>query len=203
MNLKKLTQMLLLTVLLPLGSCKQKHQTTTSSKASFYSKEKNNNACDTIQSKGGKDILCETSGQVTVSISKSNRMNGAELFIEIYNESNYKVPLLFYNDYIRHCPVDFFIDYIEGSLSFTDLDNDEIKEITLAYQKICTGGVEPADIVILKMEGKEIYTISGKRILKIDKKTTKDKHDISPNFSKAPEEFLIHSTKNWAKYLYE
>lgn len=203
MNLKKLIQLLLLPMIMTLviKNCFRNNKILA-----VHNYEKNiiikNDLCDAIVSKGDIRTLCKTWQSNAIIISKTKNQSGVRLFVEMFSEKDW-LTVLAHTDSITNCPVDFFINYLEGSIEITDLDNNGQKEITFLYEKACRGGVEPADLQLIKIENKEIYTVKGKRILKIDNDKTEDKHVMSSNFLKAPKLFSDHAIKKWKEYLIE
>ncbi|MBQ4822425.1 hypothetical protein [Aquimarina sp. MMG016] len=208
MNLKKLTQMLMLMIMIPvIHSCAKKNKIIA---ISNHKKaiDNQNSLCDDRISKGSFNVLCKKWQSNTIVLSKSTYSQGEKLFVEIFPGNNQYNNILIHTDSITNCPVDFFIEYLDNSFELTDLDNNGIEEITFVYQKACRGGIEPADLRLIKIEGDDIYTIYGKRILAMDAKQhdfqkKRDNYTVSKKFAKAPQVFLNHSKKKWEEFLIE
>ncbi|HEY3250466.1 MAG TPA: hypothetical protein VGK25_05055 [Ignavibacteria bacterium] len=105
------------------------------------------------------------------------------------------------NDFIKDCPVDITIKYIDESLSITDLDNNGIGESSFLYRMSCKGDVSPDAMKLLMHEGETKYAIRGEMKLEVKGEGTYGgKMEIDPSFDKAPGEFLEFARSQWNKY---
>ena len=59
---------------------------------------------------------------------------------------------------------DFHINFINQSLSITDLDQDQVAEVSFAYDYACRYDVSPATMKIIAYEGDQKYALRGKTI---------------------------------------
>jgi hypothetical protein len=98
-------------------------------------------------------------------------------------------------DFEKDCEDDLTITFIEESIKVTDLDNDNLGEITFAYKKTCSTDVSPMTLKLLTLENGEKYIIRG---------TTKPKYidsggdkNIDQSFYKAPSSFLKNANHVW------
>lgn len=108
------------------------------------------------------------------------------------------------NDFIKDCPVDITLQYINKSLSITDLDNDGTAEIAFLYRMSCKGDVSPDDMKLLMYEGESKYAIRGQMELTIKGEGTYGgETKIDSSFHKAPKEFLDYAKERWSEFVSE
>jgi len=108
------------------------------------------------------------------------------------------------NDFIKDCPVDITLNYIENSISITDLDNNSVAESSFLYRMSCKGDVSPDDMKLIMHEGETKYAIRGGMKLQIgNEKPIGGEMKTDALFDKAPKEFLIYAKDQWDKYVNE
>ncbi len=114
--------------------------------------------------------------------------NGAEQLWRIY-------------DFIKDCPVDLTLSYIDKSLEITDLDSNGIAESSFIYRMSCKGDVSSDDMKLIMHEGKEKYAIRGIMEMTLDGKPyQKGEMHMDPSFSNAPEVYSKYSESKWNKF---
>lgn len=102
------------------------------------------------------------------------------------------------NDFIKDCPVDLTLEYIDRSLVITDLDKNGIGESTFLYKMSCKGDVSADDMKLIMHEDKNKYAIRGSMDLKMNgQELEKESMKADPSFEKAPPEFLEYAKKQW------
>ncbi|MEM1217079.1 MAG: hypothetical protein AAGJ82_15400, partial [Bacteroidota bacterium] len=69
---------------------------------------------------------------------------------------------------IGNCEFDLFLEFVTEETTVTDLDNDQVGEITFAYKKACISDVSPLDLVVVTWEGYESYALSGYTSVRVD-----------------------------------
>jgi len=105
------------------------------------------------------------------------------------------------NDFEKDCPLDLKLQYIDKSITITDLDKNGIGESTFLYRMTCTGDVSPDDMKLIMHEGETKYAIRGEMKLTIKGEGTYGgKMNVDPSFDKAPEEFLEFAKRQWNKF---
>lgn len=108
------------------------------------------------------------------------------------------------NDFIKDCPVDITLSYIEKSISITDLDKNGIGESSFLYRMACKGDVSPDDMKLIMHEGETKYAIRGIMKLQIaGEETTGGEMKIDASFDKAPKEFADYAKEQWNKFVFE
>ena len=99
---------------------------------------------------------------------------------------------------VSRCEYDISNDFLDTSVGVTDLDNNGIGELTFAYRTACRSDVSPADMKVLVLEGGKKYILRGLTSI-----PGEVENDFKPDFKGAPESFLAHATKVWAKFKVE
>jgi hypothetical protein len=88
----------------------------------------------------------------------------AYLFLRSEGEKLFKKQWRVY-DYTECFGVDWFAGFIPKATAITDVDNDEIAEISLPYVSICRGGMDPGTMKIIMYEGSTKYALRGSTML--------------------------------------
>ena len=88
---------------------------------------------------------------------------GGELFAYrfIKTEKGYQKQWRIFDYLDQQSGGDFHINFINRSLSVTDLDQDQVAEISLAYDYACRYDVSPATMKIITYEGDQKYAVRG------------------------------------------
>ena len=88
---------------------------------------------------------------------------GGELFAYrfIKTEKGYQKQWRIFDYLDQQSGGDFHINFINRSLSVTDLDQDQVAEISLAYNYACRYDVSPATMKIITYEGDQKYAVRG------------------------------------------
>lgn len=152
--------------------------------------------------KSGKNILLITETDLTSPRDETDTRE-KELYAYQYviNESQTN-PVWKVYDYIKDCPVDVTLEYIEKSLSVTDLDNDGIGESTFIYRLSCKGDVSSDDMKLIMHEGNSKYAIRGTMELELNNEIfEKGSMKVDKSFDRAPEEFKDYAIVQWNKFM--
>ncbi len=101
-------------------------------------------------------------------------------------------------DFEKDCEFDLFIEFIPNSIFVTDLDANDLGELTFAYQKTCASDVSPKTLKLLMLEDKEKYIIRGTTEINMGGNDIigGDK-EMDPSFDGAPKMFRDHADKVW------
>ena len=145
-------------------------------------------------------------GSNVIFITETEERGGEERHKELYgyhyiitdneNKLVWKI-----NDFIKDCPLDITLSYIDKSISITDLDKNGIAESSFIYRMACKGDVSPDDMKLIMHEGETKYAIRGTMILKITgEKPYGGEMKIDASFDKAPKEFVEYAKSQWKKY---
>lgn len=112
-------------------------------------------------------------------------------------------------DFIKECPYDISIDYIENSLSLTDIDKNGIAEVAYMYTNDCRSDVSPAGLKLMMYESKTKYALRGLTRIDIEGEEgfagihEGGTYDIDKSFNSAPPGFLDYAKSHWKKYMTE
>lgn len=108
------------------------------------------------------------------------------------------------NDFIKDCMVDVTLEYIDNSLSVTDLDKDGVFETAFLYKLSCKGDVSPDGLKLIMHEGPVKYAVRGVMDLDVTGYgLEKGEMVIDQSFSKAPLEFREYAIERWNKFKLE
>lgn len=133
------------------------------------------------------------------------------------------------NDQEKSCPFDITCQFVPGSTTITDLDNNGIAEIKIQYLITCRSDVSPAAIKLIMYENGKKYALRGnswipyspdfkfdvtednanlEKMLKAKDETEEmlrsfGRYETEKEFNNAPPEFIIHARKEWLKYVKE
>ncbi len=102
-------------------------------------------------------------------------------------------------DFVKNCDLDLDLLIIDQSIYISDLDNDQIAEISFLYKLGCRSDVSPIKLKLLMLEDGEKYAIRGTTFVM----NLGGEKNIDPSFYSAPESFLNFATKRWDLYVVE
>lgn len=209
MNIKTLTYTLLLFLIFTIGcaentdqAAKEKDQIEDKEpeKAKIIVKELEKSTIDTSSLEYGGGIIHQkfwqdSNGENIVLLTKKDR----ELFVYHYamDAGEKKLIRKIYDFAEENCPFDLIAEFIEESISVTDLDTDGLGEITFAYKVDCISDVSPVNLKLLILENGEKYIIRGGTTVDVGNEIIKGEKNIDPSFEKAPASFLKHANKVW------
>jgi len=133
------------------------------------------------------------------TVYEDNRIK--ELFVHHYLLSENNKVLWKTYDFVKDCPFDITLEYIDRSLSVTDLNSNGLAETSFAYRLSCKSDVSPDDMKLIMHEGDKKYAVRGVMILKIN---TEDavggEMNIDAAFNKAPQEFKAYAVERWNEF---
>jgi hypothetical protein len=104
------------------------------------------------------------------------------------------------NDFINDCEFDVTLEFIGGSFSITDLNNDGVGESTFLYKMACRSDVSPCDMKLIMHEGDVKYAIRGTMKIFVDNKWYGGEYKVDKSFNEAPSSFLEYAKEQWNKY---
>lgn len=107
------------------------------------------------------------------------------------------------NDFVKDCPLDLTLEFIGGSLTVTDLNNDGIAETTFLYKLACRGDVSPCDMKLIMHEGETKYALRGIMKMYVDNRWYGGEYKIDKSFNNAPSGFLEYAKEQWNKFKIE
>ena len=104
------------------------------------------------------------------------------------------------NDFVKDCPLDLTLEFIGGSLTVTDLNNDGVAETTFLYKMACRGDVSPCDLKLIMHEGETKYAIRGIMKMYVDNRWYGGEYKVDKSFNDAPSGFLEYAKEQWNKF---
>lgn len=124
----------------------------------------------------------------------------AELFAYHFLVTNDSVKLLWrVYDFIKECGLDMETQFVDNSLSVTDLNNDGIAEIWVMYRLSCHGDVSPSSMKIIMYQGKKKFAMRGSAKLVVPGESYGGEYAFDNTFAAGPKEFKEFAKKLWEK----
>lgn len=103
-------------------------------------------------------------------------------------------------DFVRECPVDISLNFVENSLALTDLDNNGKAEIWMMYKIGCQGDVSPVPMKIIMYENNKKYAARGESYLKLPEgEAMGGTYRFDDAFKRAPAVFRQYADQLWQK----
>lgn len=128
----------------------------------------------------------------------------AELFGYHYVSTGGSYSLLWkINDFVNDCPLDLTLDFIPGSLSITDLNDDGVAESTFLYKLACRGDVSPSTLKLIMHENDNKYALRGDMLVRINGFNEGGNYKVDKSFDSAPEGFLDFAKSQWMEFRLE
>ncbi len=107
-------------------------------------------------------------------------------------------------DFIRDCEVDITLEYIESSLTVSDINKNGIGESAFLYKLSCKGDVSPDDLKLIMHESDKKYAIRGSMDLDVTGYgLERGVMNIDPSFKGAPDGFKDFAVDRWNKFKLE
>lgn len=136
------------------------------------------------------------------------------------NQGNNQARTLFANHYVEtggqwknlrevkeHAPCEEFdltAEFIPEALQLTDLDADQIAELTFAYAVGCRSDVSPVELKLLVIENGDKYILRGQTKVDIgNNEQVGGEYKVDPSLTKGPKVFLDHAKAVWPRIVRE
>ena len=158
--------------------------------------------------KNGENYLVLTRTDVKKVKSKQPDFEEYDLQAELYGyhyvKSGDSYRLLWkINDFIKDCPFDLTLDFIPGSLSITDINNNGIAESTFLYKMCCRSDVSPSELKLMMHENEDKYALRGNMHIKMQGINEGGSYKIDKAFDLAPNGFLDYAKEQWKEFKME
>lgn len=158
--------------------------------------------------KNGENILILTKTKVIEKKSRKPSFEENELECELYGyhyvSSGGSYSLLWkIQDYIKECWFDLTLDFIPGSLSITDINENGVAESTFLYKMACRSDVSPSELKLMMHENDTKYALRGNMLIKMEGYTDGGNYSIDKSFDSAPAGFLDYAKSQWKEYRLE
>ncbi len=104
-------------------------------------------------------------------------------------------------DFVKDCEFDVVLFYEPKSIEVTDLDNDEIYEVSFIYMLSCTSDISPYDMKLMLLENGNKYPVRGTTEINYgDDYIEEGTKKLGTEFSSAPKSFKKFAEEQWNKF---
>jgi hypothetical protein len=156
------------------------------------------------QDNTGKYIALAT--QAGVQPQEDVEFKQVHLYTYVYQLKDNAKPVLMWqlHDSVTDCNLDLMATFLPATLGITDVDNNGMAEVWVAYRLGCSGDISPNELKIIAHEGATKYGLRGIGKINVGNITQDDGGVITSNdFKNAPVSFRQYAGKLWDKYLLE
>ena len=158
--------------------------------------------------KNGENILILTKTNLKEKKVRKSGFEETDLECELYGyhyvSSGGSYSLLWkIQDFVKECWFDLTLDFIPGSLSITDLNEDGIAESTFLYKMSCRSDVSPSELKLMMHENDVKYALRGEMLIKMEGFTAGGNYKVDKSFDSAPAGFLDYAKSQWKEYRLE
>lgn len=153
--------------------------------------------------KTGEHIVITTeTGETKAKNSENSDGRDAALYAYHYNitgTNQFKLSWQTY-DFVADCPFDITANYVPGTFTVIDADNNGVAEVWLVYRTVCRSDVSPCDMKIIMHEGDKKYAVRGTNKVKISGKDYGGgTYIFDAAFKAAPAAFRKYAADIWKK----
>jgi len=107
-------------------------------------------------------------------------------------------------DYVKECPVDMFLYFIDKTFAVTDLNHDGTAEVWIMYKVSCQGDVSPVPMKIIMYQDDKKFAVRGTtRVEPSPNKFMGGEYTFDEAFKDAPAEFRQYAEKLWRQHKVE
>lgn len=158
--------------------------------------------------KNGENILILTKTNLKEKKVRKSGYEETDLECELYGyhyvSSGDSYSLLWkIQDFVKECWFDLTLDFIPGSLSITDLNENGIAESTFLYKMSCRSDVSPSELKLMMHENDVKYALRGEMLIKMEGFTAGGNYKVDKSFDSAPDGFLDYAKSQWKEYRLE
>lgn len=102
------------------------------------------------------------------------------------------------NDYVKECPVDMFLYFVDKTFAVTDLNKDGKAEVWIMYKVSCQGDVSPIPMKIIMYQDNKKFAVRGTTRTKVSATDYMGgEFTFDEAFKNAPAEFRQYAEKLW------
>ncbi len=107
-------------------------------------------------------------------------------------------------DYVKECPVDISLYFIDKAFAITDLNKDGKAEVWMMYKNSCQGDVSPLPMKIIMYQDDKKFAVRGTTKVQVSANQYEGgEFSFDDAFRKGPVEFRQYATKLWAQHKVE
>ena len=104
-------------------------------------------------------------------------------------------------DYVKECPVDIFLYFLDKAFAVTDLNKDGKAEVWMVYKVSCQGDVSPIPMKIIMYQDNKKYAVRGTTRVKVSaNEYMGGEYSFDEAFKNAPAEFRQYAEKLWKQH---
>lgn len=153
----------------------------------------------------GNNIVLLTATDITQSKTDPDAGSEAALYAYHFIVSNDSCKQTWrVYDFIKDCPVDMFLHFIDKSLAVTDLDKDGKAETWMIYKVSCQGDVSPVTMKLIMYENDKKFASRGTtRVQVSENRFDGGDHSFDEAFKNGPAAFRQYADKLWKKHYIE
>lgn len=102
------------------------------------------------------------------------------------------------SDYVKECPVDMFLYFVDKTFAVTDLNKDGKAEVWIMYKVSCQGDVSPIPMKIIMYQDNKKFAVRGTTRTKVSASDYMGgEFTFDEAFKNAPAEFRQYAEKLW------
>jgi hypothetical protein len=107
-------------------------------------------------------------------------------------------------DYVKECPVDMFLYFLDKTFAVTDLNKDGKAEVWIMYKVSCQGDVSPIPMKIIMYQDNKKFAVRGTTKVKVSATDYMGgEYSFDEAFKNAPAEFRQYAEKLWKEHKVE
>ena len=104
-------------------------------------------------------------------------------------------------DYVKECPVDMFLNFVDKTFTVTDLNKDGKAEVWVMYKVSCQGDVSPVPMKIIMYQDNKKFSVRGTTRVKVSATDYMGgAYSFDEAFKNAPAEFRQYAAKLWKQH---
>lgn len=104
-------------------------------------------------------------------------------------------------DYVKECPVDMDLYFVDKAFAVTDLNKDGRAEVWIMYKASCHGDVSPIPMKIIMYQDNKKFAVRGTTKVQVSANEYKGgKFALDDAFKEGPTEFREYAEKLWKQH---
>ena len=108
------------------------------------------------------------------------------------------------SDYVKECPVDMFLYFVDKTFAVTDLNKDGKAEVWIMYKVSCQGDVSPIPMKIIMHQDNKKFAVRGTTKVKVSATDFMGgEYSFDAAFNNAPVEFRQYAERLWKEHKIE
>lgn len=101
-------------------------------------------------------------------------------------------------DYVKECPVDMFLNFVDKTFAVTDLNKDGNAEVWIMYKVSCQGDASPIPMKIIMYQDNKKFAVRGTTRVKVSATDFMGgEYFFDEAFKNTPAEFRQYAEKLW------